>query len=485
MDIQRLFEAARCGNVEVLRKSLQENSLILTEVVLTTSSKDTLLHVATKAKQLSFVRELLEQMPDLAHELDKDGYRPMDIAAVVGNVEIVAELNKNNRGTCRLKGKDQRTPLHHAAIHGRIEVINELVSKSPESLEDVTAYNETVLHLAVKNHQVDAFDVLVELLKSFNKEKVINWCATNGNTVLHLAISRKQKESVELLLGNFGALEVNAINSKGLTAMDILDIVMEDVNDVQLKKILEHAGAKGAQEISTMKPASTSNEAKEKYQTPHEEHSRDNFESVLKYFKFQKHRDSAGDARNALLVIAALIVSVTFQAGLQLPTSLEQLEQKDSSSTTSSNSGDPPATVVKYSYSSLASTTSLAPSESRNPAIVGLSLAQLSISEVTIFLIGNSLALSWGILIIEYLTEGFPFRRELVGSVYALMITYGFAVGSNDKPTTAIKFTLLTTSLALPSIIRYGPFCGRKLINKLKRSSSATQASQPLPISRG
>ncbi|KAF5744261.1 hypothetical protein HS088_TW08G00861 [Tripterygium wilfordii] len=57
---------------------------------------------------------------------------------------------------------------------------------------------------------------------------------------------------------------------------------MENENDLQIKKILEHVGVKGAQEENTMKPTSTSNEVKEKYQTPHNEHSTDRFESVLK-----------------------------------------------------------------------------------------------------------------------------------------------------------------------------------------------------------
>ncbi|KAK9273283.1 hypothetical protein L1049_018090 [Liquidambar formosana] len=58
--------------------------------------------------------------------------------------------------------------------------------------------------------------------------------------------------SVELLLSNSsvnGILELNAKNSRGLTAMDVLDIVIDSPSDVQLKDILHRAGAFGAPNV--------------------------------------------------------------------------------------------------------------------------------------------------------------------------------------------------------------------------------------------
>ncbi|XP_059654281.1 ankyrin repeat-containing protein BDA1-like [Cornus florida] len=473
MDVQNLFEAAYTGNVELLHKLLQEKPLILVDVALT-SPPESLLHVATKAGQLCFVCELIKHNPELARELSKDGFMPMDIASTVGNVEIVKELLRVDNKICRLKGKDQRTALHYAAIKGRVGVIDLLLSTCPNSVEDVTIRGETALHLAVKSHQIEAFSALLKWLQRLSMETVINWSDCNGNTVLHVAASTKQLEYfhvcdstmvwksnlnqlysydsheanfallfpiVELLLSNSdairGIVKVNATNSKGLTAMDLLDIVMESPNDVQLREVLRRGGALGAQDVSHIPSTPSLQQVSKSKQTQQESKSEPPTDWFA-YFKFQLQRDSPGETRNALLVVAALIATVTFQAGVNPPTGLLE-------STTQSSSGN--RTLIGP-----ATTSGLAAAS----AIFG------SHATAFLFLFANTLGLTASLSIIIYLTGGFPFQRELLVSIYSMMFTYGFSISSITEEKEVITYLLLGIAFILPFSIRWLPRWGNK-----------------------
>ncbi|XP_057979736.1 ankyrin repeat-containing protein BDA1-like [Malania oleifera] len=118
----------------------------------------------------------------------------MDIAAAMGNVEMVRELLNGNdhEQVSDLMGRDQRTALHYAAMYGRAEIIEELMISSPECIKDVTARKETAQHLAVKNYQFEAPGALVVWLEKLNLKMLANWADCDGNTVLHLAASQKQ-----------------------------------------------------------------------------------------------------------------------------------------------------------------------------------------------------------------------------------------------------------------------------------------------------
>ncbi|XP_017977063.1 PREDICTED: ankyrin repeat-containing protein At3g12360 [Theobroma cacao] len=172
MDNERLFEAARTGNIEVLYDLLEKNPLILTDVALSCST-ETPLHAAVKAGQLDFVHQIMKHKPEFAGEMRKDGYRPLDIAVVTGHIDIVRQLLKTEFQIYRLPGQDQRTALHYAAAKGRVEIINELISTCPKCITDVTSYGETALHLAVKNNQFPAFSVLVNWLENLKEKTVI------------------------------------------------------------------------------------------------------------------------------------------------------------------------------------------------------------------------------------------------------------------------------------------------------------------------
>ncbi|XVF33656.1 hypothetical protein REPUB_Repub17cG0186700 [Reevesia pubescens] len=437
MDKEKLFEAARTGNIELLHDLLGINPLILTDVALSCSS-ETPLHVAVMAGQVDFVQQIIKYKPGFAGEMSKDGYRPLDIAAVIGHIDIVKQLLKIDLQICRLPGKDQRTALHYAAAKGRVEIINEFISTCPKSITDVTICGETALHLAVKNNQFPAFSVLIKWLEKLNDRTVINFRDRDGNSVLHLATARRQCNSLELLVGKNNVfsevLEVNATNSKGLTAMDILDIVMDEPNDIQIRKILQNAGAiefRGAKNTAHL-PSSPKKMAKKK-QSWHDL-AEEPLKDWFKYFKFQLERDSPSDTRNVLLVVAALIASVTFQAGLNPPSGL--LQQNSQSNPKSDN------------------TTMIGPAVTS--AVVAVSALLGSQATSYMFLFGNSIGLTASLSIIIYLTGGFPFQRELLISILSMMFTYGFSIYSLTEKD-GVAYALVTVAFMLPYALRWLP----------------------------
>jgi len=187
---KRLTEAAQKGDVQHLQSLIKEDTLLLMGVSL--AGCETPLHISCSSGHLEFSKEIIHLRPEFARELNQDGFSPLHIASANGDIEIVKELLNVDRNLCLVKGKDRRIPLHYAVIKGRKHVIKELLVASPNSAEEVTARGETCLHLAVKNHQFEAFKLLLENL---NKYGLLNKKDIQGNTVLHLAVSTKQYEA--------------------------------------------------------------------------------------------------------------------------------------------------------------------------------------------------------------------------------------------------------------------------------------------------
>ncbi|KAK4414303.1 hypothetical protein Salat_2843300 [Sesamum alatum] len=460
---QILSEAARHGNLDVLENLLRENPSVLADIRLT-SLAESLLHVATKSGQLSFVHELMKLDPGIAAELNKDGFRALDIAVIIDNLEMVKQILSFDQGLCLLKGKDQRIALHYAAIKGRTKIINELLHSCPDSIEEVTVHGETALHLAVKSYQFDAFSALVKWMERLSKVPIVNMGDGDGNTVLHLAVSTKQYVCIKLLLSKnsitAATIEVNARNSNGLTALDLLDI--QDSYDLKIRQKLESAGAVTAPSSVSTTTESSGN-FKRTIKLKHDLQPQPS-KNWFKYFKFQMQRDSPGDTRNALLVVAALIATVCFQAGINPPSGILNKPPPPSPPT---QTFQPPPFAGPGGVSALAAAA----------AIFG------SHAELFSFFFANSLALTASMCIIIYLTSGFPFQRELHIALYSTMFSYGFGVSriikGIDKEKKDIAYVLLTVAFTLPFVQRWLPRWGKKAWKKWRRRDVT---NTPLPI---
>ncbi|CAA7050622.1 unnamed protein product [Microthlaspi erraticum] len=193
----RLFDAAK-GDISALELLFQEDPLLLDR--LSQSSLENPLHVAAFSGQADFTAKILSLKPGLALEENQRGFSPLHIASASGELEVVRELLKvwNHDVICLLKDREDFIPLHYAAQRGRMDVMKELVSSFPDSLMEVTASLETPLHVAVKNNQVEATRLLLEEIKTrkmAHAQGILNQENREGNTVLHLATLGKQLQA--------------------------------------------------------------------------------------------------------------------------------------------------------------------------------------------------------------------------------------------------------------------------------------------------
>ncbi|GMQ04637.1 hypothetical protein CsSME_00049987 [Camellia sinensis var. sinensis] len=331
---QRLMEAAETGNISLLYGCIQDYPKILDSID-EIPFVDTPLHIAASAGHAHFTLEMMRLMPSFGKKLNPQGLTPLDLALqsreglrpsdpALPKMEELSpkDLDLRNRITStisrlinfdkeliRVKGRESFTPLHFVAKKGDIDLLAEFLYACPESIMDRTIRDETALHIAVKNSKKKAFKVLLGCLRRIRKHRhVLGWKDDEGNTLLHIAVSTSQTEIVKSLLKkkNLVRLDKNAKNLDGRTALDIaIDKPGEAAREI--KKALDHAGAS----ISTSLPKDCS--LAKFFKSP---------QTIIEFATrqyFYQGRALTMETRNAILVVAVLIATATFQAILSPP----------------------------------------------------------------------------------------------------------------------------------------------------------------------
>ncbi|KAF8412855.1 hypothetical protein HHK36_000827 [Tetracentron sinense] len=258
---QRLTEAARKGDIDALYALIHEDPFIL-EKVDQVPFIDTPLHIAVSAGKNIFAMEIANLKPSFAKKLNQDGLSPIHLASTKVDTRMVKELLTIGRELCLLKGREKRTPLHVAVIFGRIDVINELINQFPNSFEELTVHNESIIKDLVRIYTV--------------------------------------------------RVKVNAMNANNQTALDVL-LQLPGENG-EIKDILRRAKAKRGDEIiSPSRPLTSDQISRVVSEIPR----------PLRGWKARFRRvvfsDYSIEVRSALLVVAALTATATFQTGVNPP----------------------------------------------------------------------------------------------------------------------------------------------------------------------
>ena len=163
---------------------------------------NTPLHIAALYGNIQFALEFMSLKPSFARKLDPNGFSPIHRALQNGHIELVRQLIQLDGDLVRVKGRERLTPLHYVAKSGEhLYLLDEFLLVCPDSITDVTVRNETALHIALKNDNLEAFKFLVKWLglnvyknAELHQRFVLNSKDNKGNTVLHIAVSKNQTE---------------------------------------------------------------------------------------------------------------------------------------------------------------------------------------------------------------------------------------------------------------------------------------------------
>ncbi|KAH7691546.1 26S proteasome regulatory complex subunit PSMD10 protein [Dioscorea alata] len=316
----RLEEACHTGNLGMLHNLLKEDKLLLHNLSSITASSDhNPLHIAASLGHTDLANELIIRNPHLASELNPRGFSALHLASANGHLETVKLLiSKVGSHLCFLKDKDGRLPIHTVAMKGRINILEELIKVCPESTRVLTYQNESILHLAILSNSFETLEFLVKKLEvddDFNE--LLNLQDDKGNTILHHAVARRQLQSVKLLLNREGIEVINARNHIGLTALDVLLESPSEHGDLALGELIRAAGGNTSQDHLV-----------NHHQTPIQYEASPLVDDFMasppkqsNVRKRSKKRPTIEDTYTpgTLMIVATLIATVTFQAGLNPP----------------------------------------------------------------------------------------------------------------------------------------------------------------------
>ncbi|KAF5480460.1 hypothetical protein F2P56_001207 [Juglans regia] len=322
-----LYEASFDGCVSTLNTLVQRDRLILHKISLT-SFTETPLHIAALLGHLHFTNALLSRKPKRAEKVDSLGRTALHLACAEGHTQVVKALLQANADICLVPDQEERIPLHLAAMRGHIDVIKELLTAQPQTIFLVNLDGYNILHLCVQYNSLDALKLLVE---SSTNDDFVNSKDDDGNSILHLATMLGQTKTIKYLLSIPEIKrKANDMNRIGNTALDVSEAACHgEFKCHKIQDILKAAGVKRSKDLNspplpTLVLPSETHEPTQSFTGEQSAQSR--FRKWWSYFYlcvWAKHLQYQGnwvdETRGTLMLVATVIATMTFQAGINPP----------------------------------------------------------------------------------------------------------------------------------------------------------------------
>ena len=156
------------------------------------------IHDAAATGDLESVKKLVKADKSCLNAIDERGRTPLHRACHEGRIEVVKFLIDKGAPVGQRDTAYQLTPLHFAAWNGQVKVAQYLLSKGAD-LNAREKDNETALYYAAATGKLPMIELLVSRGSDVN-----DTLSRVGNTVVSLALDRRQPEAVKRLI-NLGA----------------------------------------------------------------------------------------------------------------------------------------------------------------------------------------------------------------------------------------------------------------------------------------
>ena len=198
-----------------MKKILGFTFLVLCLAVTICSAESTAeadeIHTAAKAGDLTKIKELIENHPQLIDSRDENGRAPLYWACREGHEDAAVYLI-NKGAEVNIKDNNSVVPLHYAAIQGLKNVTRLLIDKSADiNVQSGSGY--TPLHYAAQYSQPEIAKLLVE-----NSADVHLRNRYGRTPLIHAAREGGNAEIAELLIRH-GA-DINVIDNEGDSPLD-------------------------------------------------------------------------------------------------------------------------------------------------------------------------------------------------------------------------------------------------------------------------
>ncbi|XP_052292812.1 uncharacterized protein LOC102622244 isoform X2 [Citrus sinensis] len=409
---QRLNEAAQAGNVDALYELIWEDAYLLDQID-RVPFMDTPLHIAASMGHVNFALEIMRLKPSFARKQNQYGFSPLHLALQKKDTQMVRRLIDVDRNLVRVQGREGVTPLHYVAEKGNVDLLCKLLEACPESITEVTIRKETALHVAAKNDQLEAVECMLGWLRYVDMEDILNWTDDEGNTLLHITISKSQIKLVRLLVKR-ARDQINARNLDNKTPMDMVEEHLG--GKPEFKEVTRMVRKAGGRQGSSRPDGDIAGYLKQGLTCRRK---------VLLFF-YRSSQRITDENRSALLVVAILIATATFQAALTPSDDLEGNKSTGTPNYIATNGSHSPSTSASTWTSVWASVTRSGTANATATTLSNGTSSSIPRSDKILFAAGQL----YGEAISDMISILFAFSNITAFFISMLVINYHLPYGS-------------------------------------------------------